>query len=87
MDKKRPLLSRPPLTPEKKEKLAKQIIEGAGGESISEAKKNKPITLRLPESHFRDIKKIASFTGLTRNSVWIDVIRIGLREKLKELDL
>lgn len=86
--KKKSMFSNPPLTPEQKEKLAQKLIAGAGkvpGEE--EVHKNRAITIRIPDQYHRDIEKIHRKTGLTRNAVCIELLRVAIRQKLKELEL
>lgn len=45
----------------------------------------KRITIRLPISLANDISDIAALTGISVNSVCIELLRVGAKPKLKEL--
>jgi hypothetical protein len=90
MDDKKPIRSSiypPSLTEEQKERLAKKIIAKAdNAPDLDIPHKNRSVNMRLPEHLIREIEKIVKLTGLTKNSAFIEVIRKGVREKLKELE-
>lgn len=45
----------------------------------------KPVLLRLPEPILLDLKEVSAFTGLSLNSVCCELLRIGVKEKIKEI--
>ena len=46
----------------------------------------KSMLIRAPESYFKDLKKIASLTGLSVNAVCLELLRVGIKERLRELE-
>lgn len=48
-------------------------------------KKNRAILIRAPESYLEELKKIAQLSGLSVNAVCLELLRVGIRERLKEL--
>lgn len=83
--------SKVPLTAEKKERLADKFIESAGKiPEIDNSKrkslgKTKPLYLRAPQSYHDDLQEIMKLTGLSMNAVCLELLRHGIKEKLKEL--
>jgi hypothetical protein len=89
MDNKKSRFSQPPkpLTEEQKEKLANKIMDAAEPkEEQHNLSKNRPITIRIPDKQHRDIEKIHQLTGLTKNAICIELLRVAINLKLKELD-
>lgn len=86
-NKKRSMYIQPPLSNEQKERIAKKILAGADSKADEpELSKNRPITIRIPDAYHRDIEKIHRITGLTKNGVCIELFRVAIRLKLKELE-
>lgn len=88
---------KPSLTILEKEKKAEEFINFTQ-ESIVLNKSNlqdvkiipkkeptKAVLLRIPESFKRDIDTIISLTGLSFNSVCLELLRTSIKKKLKEL--
>ncbi|MDQ8040098.1 MAG: hypothetical protein REH83_06800 [Rickettsiella sp.] len=55
----------------------------------SKAKSNekliiKSMLIRAPETYFKDLKKIASLSGLSVNAVCLELLRVGIKQRLKE---
>jgi hypothetical protein len=83
-------LTPPPLSPEERERRAKQIEEGANkpGKPITSTEptgKIKAFQMRLPESYYTDLLEIKRYTGLTVNAICIELLRVAIKERLKEL--
>ncbi len=45
----------------------------------------KSMLIRAPETYFKDLKKIAALTGLSVNAVCLELLRIGIKQRLREL--
>lgn len=58
---------------------------------IEKKKKNKilrnfkNLNLRIPENYWKDIREIMILTGLSMNAICIDILRPGIKRKLKEI--
>lgn len=48
-------------------------------------KKTKAILIRAPENYLEELKEISHFTGLSVNAVCLELLRIGIKERLREL--
>lgn len=84
--------SKPPLTQAEKERKANDFInlsdaKGVPAESKAKAKKEpvKSLFIRAPKSYWDDIQEIINLTGLTMNSICLELLRPALKRKLKEL--
>lgn len=90
--------TKPPLSKQDKEKKAEEFLSFSNErESITsqEDKKNiskvvmkeptKRITIRLPISLANNITDIAALTGISVNSVCIELLRVSAKPKLQEL--
>lgn len=88
---KKARLTAPPLSPEERERRARQIEEGANkpGKPIpafpEPIGKLKPVTIRIPESFIKDLKEIKKYTGLPVNSICLELLRVAIKQKLKEV--
>ncbi len=92
----KPSFSKPPLLSDKeKEKRAQKFLEPSGSVEKSQhssfkgarAKKQKPksVYLRAPESLWEDIQEIVAITGVSMNAVCLEILRPGIKAKLREL--
>jgi hypothetical protein len=87
--------TKPPLTPEEKEKKANEFIELSDLHVISEKNTDKTIPqqkesiktlyLRAPQSYWDDIQEIMALTGLSMNAVCLELLRPAIKRKLKEI--
>lgn len=86
--------SKPPLTQAEKEKRANDFVNLSDDKGIpvetkakAKAKKEpvKSIFIRAPKSYWDDIQEIINLTGLTMNSICLELLRPALKRKLKEL--
>lgn len=93
--------SKPPLSREEKERRATEFLNFSGDPSKKEEKEvdsrkslgvrvlkkepTKRITIRLPESLAEDVVEISALTGLSMNSVIIELLRTNAKQKLIEL--
>lgn len=93
--------SKPPLSKEEKEKRANEFLNFSGDNNqpeesegvkkhdsekrILKKEPTKRITIRLPESLAEDIAEISALTGLSMNSVILELIRTNAKQKLVEL--
>lgn len=80
------------MTDEEQEKKAEAFISLAGEfnkhtEPKEKPKKEKvkPIYLRSPQSLWDDIHDIMTITGLSMNAICLELLRPGIKRKLKEL--
>ncbi len=53
--------------------------------NTNKIKKTKAILIRAPESYLKDLKEISHLTGLSVNAVCLELLRIGIKERLREL--
>lgn len=85
------------LTAEELERRRKKILSGAysdyakNEEDVDLSKENKgkikAIMLRVPMIHYKNLLKIKEKTGqTTMNSVCLDLLWIGIKHKLEEID-
>jgi len=76
-----------PLSEQQKEKLAKKLLSGAESDFDNEPEITKiPVTIRIPEYCLKDIDRIRRLTGQTKNSIYIDLLRNAIKQKLRELE-
>ena len=87
-DKKTSGFSKPPLSVQQKEKQIKRILSGANPEIDDEEPDVTKIavTIRIPEYYLKDIDRIKRLTGQTKNSIYIDLLRNAIKQKLRELE-
>ena len=45
----------------------------------------KPVFLRAPESLYQDIQEIIAITGLSMNSICLELLRPAIKKKLRDL--
>jgi hypothetical protein len=85
---------KPPLTPMEKEKKAEEFLNFAANtpvlredkaERIFKKEAVKALALRFPKSLAEDIKEISALTGLSINSVCVELLRPAAKLKLKEI--
>jgi predicted HicB family RNase H-like nuclease len=85
-----------PLSPIEKEKKAEEFIsfldtEKVNGESVRstvrklEKESVKSFSLRIPSTLFDDLREIAAVTGISINSICLELLRPCVKKKLKEL--
>ena len=88
-----------PLTKAEKEKKAADFLNFSNdkdSDQLQEKQKvvtervmtkepTKRITMRLPTSLADDITEISALTGLTMNSVSLELLRVSAKQKLKDL--
>lgn len=90
--------TKPPLSTQDKEKKAEEFLNFSHERELAtsqEEKKNvskvlakeptKRITVRLPISLANDITDISALTGISVNSVCIELLRVSSKPKLQEL--
>jgi hypothetical protein len=90
--------SKPPLSPLEKEKKAEEFLnfydssekkqQQKTSEPVIRYLKKEPVaafTLRLPKSIVEDLEEISALTGLTRNSICLELLRVNAKTKLREL--
>lgn len=85
--------SKPPLTPEEKERVAEQFINFSDTVQVEKHKETTPhkkeptktLYLRAPQSYWDEIHEIMALTGLSMNAVCLELLRPGIKRKLKEL--
>ena len=90
---------KPPLSKQDKEKKAEEFLSFANEResmtsqenktNISKVVKKEPtkrITIRLPISLANNITDIAALTGISVNSVCIELLRVSAKPKLQELN-
>jgi di/tricarboxylate transporter len=85
MSDKKSGFSQPPIKQIDKQKLAEKIIKDGIPKNEIEAVKKVSIILRIPESLADDITTIKKLTGMTRNSVCIELLKNATKIKLKQL--
>ena len=90
--------TKPPLTNIEKQKKTDEFLNYFDSQpNVSTDNKNKldlvnikkeitvASTLRLPQSLFKDLNTISALTGLTRNAICIELLRVSIKNKLKDL--
>lgn len=89
----KPKFSKPPLSNEEREKKVEAFIN-LSDTPISKKEtqpekpkkeKIKPVYLRSPESLWEDIHEVMMRTGLSMNAICLELLRPGIKQKLKEL--
>lgn len=83
----------PPLSEEEKEQKAEAFLDLVNTKAINRKptrarfvkEKQKPIMLRFPISMIEDIREIAAITGVSMNSVCLELLRPAVKKRLKEL--
>ena len=84
----------PPLTDKERERKAEAFMnlldhqnveKGPKKERVLTKEKTKSILLRVPISLMEDIKEISAITGISMNSICLDLLRPTAKKKLKEL--
>ena len=86
-----------PLSPEDKEKKAEEFVSMmmpmVKKQDVPKQQEVKPVTykdptvnyaLRLPKKIYSDLKDLSNLTGLSINSICIEILRVSVKEKLKE---
>lgn len=80
------------LSPFEKELLKKKFISGAPGAadegqpSIEERDTTRvTLTMRVPRYFADDLNHIAKLSGQTKNATYIEILRVAIKVKLKEL--
>jgi len=86
---------KPPLSPSEKEKKAEAFLgfldseETLNKKPVVERKLEKEtmksFPLRVPETLFIDLKEIAALTGISINSICLELLRPCVKKKLREL--
>lgn len=88
--------SMPPLSKSEKEKKAEEFInfsekpsrsidDSYDKRTIPVKEKTKSFLIRLPESLWHDLQETKALTGLSINAICLELIRPGVKEKLKEI--
>ena len=86
--------SKPPLSKDEKEKKADAFINFSDQSNEStqdkqpvkkQKEKMKPVFLRAPESLYQDIQEIIAITGLSMNSICLELLRPAIKKKLRDL--
>lgn len=93
--------TKPPLTPEVKEKKAEEFVsmtlpgeqdaaKGVIGETyeikrVTPKDPMIPYALRLPKRVHDDLREAANITGISFNSICIEMLRASVKSKLREL--
>jgi hypothetical protein len=86
---------KPPLSREEKDKKTEDFInfvqenkDPAKGKldiQLSKKEPTKSLLIRVPESFRFDLQEIMNLTGLSLNSVCLELLRPAIKRKLKEL--
>jgi hypothetical protein len=85
--------NKPPLAPEDKEKKAEafinlmdqNIVPIVENPRIFNKEKTKGILIRFPLSLIDDLKEISALSGISINSICLEILRPNIKKKLKEL--
>lgn len=89
--------NKPPLSPSEKEKKAEAFIgfldkpsersptPNPNSERILKKEQSKSFILRVPESLLLDLKETAALTSISINSICLELLRPGVKKKLREL--
>ena len=84
--------TKPPLTDEEREKKLEAFISSSDFPEKNNAKKRpkkekaKPVYIRVPESLWEDIHDVMARTGLSMNAICLEILRPGVKKRLKELN-
>ena len=80
------------MTQKEKEMKAEAFINLSDDEKLidntpTKAKKEsiKPIFIRAPKSYWDSLQEIMALTGLSMNAVCLELLRPGIKKKLREL--
>ncbi len=89
--------AKPPLSVEDKEKKAEDFVnmmpvtksrhipdESLETKRTTSKDSTVNYSLRLPQKLYDDIKELSNLTSLSINSICIEILRVGAKEKLKE---
>jgi hypothetical protein len=84
-----------PLSITDKEKKAEEFInlsdnaliipQNKSAQQISQKEPTKSLIIRIPESFRNDLTDISNLSGLSLNSVCLELLRPAIKKKLKEL--
>jgi len=90
--------TKPPLSEQAKEAKAEEFInmlpmsltrtqdeEGQERKRVTKKDAFVPYPLRVPQGLYDDLKEISYITGLSFNSICIEILRVSAKQKLKEL--
>lgn len=85
--------SKPPVTDAEREKKADEFInlpDSRGDKKIvriekTKKEKTKSVFIRAPESLWGDIHEVSIITGVSMNAICLELLRPGIKRKLKEL--
>lgn len=80
---------KPPSLDKDKEVRVEAFINDPDDERASKrlTKENvKPVYLRAPFSLWEDIHEVMAITGLSMNAICLELLRPGIKSKLKELN-
>lgn len=82
----------PPLSDEEKEKRAEAFMDLVDAKFDKKPvrarfvkEKTKPMVVRFPISLMEDIREISAITGVSMNSVCLELLRPVVKKRLKEL--
>ena len=83
----------PPLSEEEKEKKAEAFMDLVDTKVVNQKpirarfvkEKQKPMMIRFPVSRLEDIREISALTGVSMNSVCLELLRPAVKKRLKEL--
>lgn len=83
-----------PLSPEEKEKKAEAFLGFLDDRTVENVKpierklekeQTKNFVFRVPITLFYDLKEISALTGISINSICLELIRPSVKKKLKDL--
>ncbi len=86
--------TKPPLSIEEKEKKAAAFLDFMDKKPAENTKKperkmekeeTKNFSFRVPSTLFDDIREISALTGISINSICLELIRPSVKKKLREL--
>ena len=83
----------PPLSEEEKERKAEAFLDLVDTRVVDHKptrtrfvkEKQKPMIIRFPISLLEDIREISALTGVSMNSVCLELLRPAVKKRLKEL--
>ena len=82
------------LTPEEKEKKAESFLNFmdvrareniVSTERVIEKEATKGFALRIPETLYDDLKEISNLTGISINSICLELMRPSIKKRLRDL--
>src|SRR3954469_3822120 len=80
-------LSPPKLSIKEREKRSRDIINRAATlKSEVDHSNIKRMSLYIPEIHYQNLNKIKLIQGGTINSLIVDLLRLGIKKRLKQLN-